>query len=47
MYKLLNYSYLFSVEALGGKALPCIVDVRDEKQVQKAVDDAIKKVLNS
>ncbi|KAI8436207.1 hypothetical protein MSG28_004277, partial [Choristoneura fumiferana] len=30
-------------EALGGKALPCIVDVRDEKQIQKAIDEAIKK----
>lgn len=33
-----------SVEAIGGKALPVIVDVRDEKQVQKAVDEAVKKV---
>lgn len=37
-------TYFFLVEAAGGKALPCIVDIRDEKQVQKAVDDAIKKV---
>lgn len=25
--------------------MPCIVDVRDEKQVQKAVDEAVKKVI--
>lgn len=24
--------------------MPCIVDVRDEKQVQKAIDEAVKKV---
>lgn len=34
-----------TVEALGGKALPCIVDVRDEKQIQKAIDEAVKKVI--
>lgn len=37
------YTAAEEIEALGGKALPCIVDVRDEKQVQKAVDDAAKK----
>ncbi|CAB3224423.1 unnamed protein product [Arctia plantaginis] len=37
------YSAAEEIEALGGKALPCVVDVRDEKQVQKAIDDAIKK----
>lgn len=41
--KFLTY-YLFLVEAVGGKALPCVVDIRDEKQVQKAIDDTIKKV---
>lgn len=29
------------VEAVGGKALPCIVDVRDEKQVRAAVKAAV------
>ncbi|XP_030023793.1 hydroxysteroid dehydrogenase-like protein 2 isoform X2 [Manduca sexta] len=37
------YTAAEEIEALGGKALPCIVDVRDEKQVQKAVDEAVKK----
>lgn len=37
------YSAAEEIEALGGKALPVIVDVRDEKQVQKAVDEAVKK----
>ena len=31
------------VEALGGKALPCLVDVRDEKQVVSAVENAVQK----
>ncbi|PRD29645.1 UNVERIFIED_CONTAM: hsdl2 [Trichonephila clavipes] len=31
------------VEAVGGSCLPCIVDVRDEEQVQNAVDAAVKK----
>ncbi|CAH0723195.1 unnamed protein product, partial [Brenthis ino] len=37
------YSAAEEIEALGGKALPCIVDVRDEKQVQNAIDEAVKK----
>lgn len=35
---------MFAVEAAGGKALPCVVDIRDEKQVQDAIDQAVKKV---
>ncbi|CAH1392245.1 unnamed protein product [Nezara viridula] len=31
------------VEEAGGKALPCVVDVRDEGQIQSAVDNAVKK----
>ena len=30
------------VEAAGGHCLPCIVDVRDETQIQNAVDAAVK-----
>ena len=30
------------VEAAGGRCLPCIVDVRDEDQVQAAVDKAVE-----
>lgn len=43
LYLIFNF---FPVEALGGKALPCIVDVREEKQIQKAIDEAIKKVTD-
>lgn len=31
------------IEEAGGKALPCVVDVRDEKQVIDAVENAVKK----
>ncbi|XP_061712983.1 hydroxysteroid dehydrogenase-like protein 2 isoform X2 [Cydia pomonella] len=37
------YTAAEEIEAIGGKALPCIVDVRDEKAVQKAIDEAVKK----
>ncbi|XP_049783339.1 hydroxysteroid dehydrogenase-like protein 2 isoform X1 [Schistocerca cancellata] len=37
------YSAAEEVEAAGGKCLPCIVDVRDEKQVISAVEAAVKK----
>lgn len=36
------YSAAKEVEAAGGKCLPCIVDVREEKQVIAAVDAAVK-----
>lgn len=40
--------FLFSsaaeeIEKAGGKAHPCIVDVRDEAQIRNAVDEAVKK----
>lgn len=31
------------IEALGGKALACVVDIRDEEQVKKAVQLAVEK----
>ena len=34
---------MFLVEKAGGKCLPCVVDVRSEEQVQKAVDQAVEK----
>lgn len=34
----------FLVEAAGGKALPCVVDVRDEGQVRRAIQMAVEKV---
>ncbi|GCB60635.1 hypothetical protein scyTo_0009208 [Scyliorhinus torazame] len=30
------------VEAAGGKALPCVVDVRNEQQISEAVENAVK-----
>jgi citronellol/citronellal dehydrogenase len=32
----------YTVEAAGGKCLPCTVDVRNEEEVRKAVDAAVK-----
>ncbi|KAJ3644884.1 hypothetical protein Zmor_022585 [Zophobas morio] len=37
------YTTCEEVEAAGGKGLPCIVDVRDEQQVRKAVQEAVQK----
>lgn len=37
------YTAAAEIEAAGGKALPCIVDVRDEKQISDAVDQAVEK----
>lgn len=36
-------SVYVSVEDLGGKCLPCIVDVRSEEEVRKAVEEAVQK----
>ena len=32
---------LISVEKAGGHCLPCVVDIREESQVEKAVSDAV------
>lgn len=37
------YTAAAEVEAAGGKALPCIVDIRDEQQVRNAVQEAAAK----
>ncbi|XP_011881342.1 PREDICTED: hydroxysteroid dehydrogenase-like protein 2 [Vollenhovia emeryi] len=37
------YTAATEIEAAGGQALPCIVDVRDEKQVINAVESAVAK----
>ncbi|RZF48110.1 hypothetical protein LSTR_LSTR002176 [Laodelphax striatellus] len=37
------YTAAKEVEAAGGKALPCVVDVRDENQIKAAVDQAVSK----
>ena len=34
--------YLIEVEEVGGKCLPCAVDIRDEGAVTKAVQEAVK-----
>ena len=31
------------VEKAGGKCLPCVVDIREEAQVEKAVSDAVER----
>ncbi|CAH8601437.1 unnamed protein product [Dicrocoelium dendriticum] len=36
------YSVAEEIEKLGGKALPCAVDIRFEEEVQQAVDQAVK-----
>ncbi len=36
------YSVAEEIEEMGGKALPLVVDVRDEKRVQEAVDETAK-----
>ncbi|KAL1420329.1 hypothetical protein MTO96_024413 [Rhipicephalus appendiculatus] len=37
------YTAAKEVEAAGGKCLPCVLDVRDEEQVKRAVGDAVSK----
>ncbi|KAJ8402068.1 hypothetical protein AAFF_G00373030 [Aldrovandia affinis] len=37
------YTAAEEIEAAGGRALPCIVDVRDEKQIGDAVEQAVQK----
>ncbi|XP_044252312.1 hydroxysteroid dehydrogenase-like protein 2 [Tribolium madens] len=37
------YTACKEIEEAGGQGLPCIVDVRDEKQVRNAVEEAVKK----
>lgn len=38
-----HYVSSFAVEAVGGRALPCVVDVRDEQQINSAVEKAVEK----
>ncbi|XP_043830427.1 hydroxysteroid dehydrogenase-like protein 2 isoform X2 [Dromiciops gliroides] len=37
------YTAAEEIEAVGGKALPCVVDVRDEQQINDAVEKAVQK----
>lgn len=37
------YTAAEEVEAAGGKALPCVVDIRDEQQIEDAVQKAVDK----
>ena len=32
-----------SVEAAGGQALPCLVDIRNEEQIQQSIEEAVAK----
>ena len=34
---------LSTVEKGGGQALPCIVDIRDEAQIQQSIEEAVSK----
>ncbi len=36
------YTAAQEIEAAGGKALPCVVDIRDENQIQAAVQQAVE-----
>ena len=36
------YTAAKEIEEAGGKCLPCVVDVRDEKSVMEAVDESIR-----
>lgn len=38
------HCHTVTVEKIGGKALPCILDVRDEVAVKAAVKSAVDKV---
>lgn len=37
------YTAAEEIEAAGGKALPCVVDVRDEQQISSAVEKAVER----
>lgn len=37
------YTAAEEIEAAGGRALPCVVDVRDEQQINSAVEKAVEK----
>uniref|UniRef100_A0A8C3X3J4 Hydroxysteroid dehydrogenase-like protein 2 n=1 Tax=Catagonus wagneri TaxID=51154 RepID=A0A8C3X3J4_9CETA len=37
------YTAAEEIQAAGGKALPCVVDVRDEQQISNAVEKAVEK----
>ena len=40
---MINFGFSLTVEAAGGKALPCVVNIQSEEQVEKAVDAAVNK----
>lgn len=35
-------NFLFQVEEAGGKCLPCVVDIREEEAVYKAVEEGVR-----
>merc|ERR1711970_769660 len=36
------YTAAKEIEAAGGQAIPCVVDVRDEAQIQNSIEQAVK-----
>lgn len=38
-----SHCFIFLVEEAGGQCLPCVVDVREEAQVEEAVKKAVAK----
>ena len=38
-----THTHLYTVEAAGGKCLPCVVDMRNDSQVEDAVNQAVSK----
>lgn len=43
MFVYIVFYLSLSVEAAGGRALACVVDIRDEQQVSEAVQKAVEK----
>lgn len=43
IFKQIYYFFQFPVEKAGGKALACIVDVRNEEQIKAAIKTAVDK----
>ena len=38
-----SHTHLYTVEAAGGKCLPCVVDIRNDSQVEDDVNQAVSK----
>ena len=42
-WSLCNVHTVYTVEKAGGKCLPCVVDIRDDSQLESAVNSAVDK----